>query len=90
MFFDHFLHSHLNTHSQSRYGSEILSNEFFLLKLGESTQFVHNNGFPVNFGGKKSIFRLFLAKNRPFLKNIFCTFFIFFQIKSFFDAIYHG
>jgi hypothetical protein len=61
MFFDHFLHSHLSTHSLSRYDSKILPNEFFLLKLGESTQFVHNNGLPVNFGGKKTIFRLFLA-----------------------------
>jgi hypothetical protein len=61
MFFDHFLHSHLNTHSKSNYDSKILPNEFFLLKLGESTQFLHNNGFPVNFVGKKSIFRLFLA-----------------------------
>jgi hypothetical protein len=52
MFFDHFLHSHLNTHSQSRYSSKILPNEFFLLKLGELIQFLHNNGFPVNFGGK--------------------------------------
>jgi hypothetical protein len=62
MFFDRFLHSHLNTHSQSRTGSKILPNEFFLLKLGKSTKFVHNNGFPVNFGGKKSIFRLFWPK----------------------------
>jgi hypothetical protein len=50
MFLDHFLHSHLNTHSQSRYDSKILRNEFFLLRLGILT---HNNGFPVNFVGKK-------------------------------------
>jgi hypothetical protein len=56
MFFDHFLHSHLNTHSLSRYDSKILPNESFLLKLSESTQFVHNNGFPVNFGGFKNDF----------------------------------
>jgi hypothetical protein len=75
MFLDHFLHSHLNTHSQSRYDSKILRNEFFLLRLGISTQFVHNNGFPVNFVGKKSIFSL---KSTNFKKH-FLFFFHFFS-----------
>jgi hypothetical protein len=78
MYFDHFLHSHLNTHSQSRCDSKILPNEFFLLKLGESTQFVHNNGFSVNFVGKNWIFRLFLALKSTILKKNFLHFFHFF------------
>jgi hypothetical protein len=62
MFYDHFLHSQLNTHSQSRYASQILPYEFFLLKLVESTQFVHYNGFPVNFGGKNRFLGYFWIK----------------------------
>jgi hypothetical protein len=77
MYFDHFLHSHLNTHSQSRYDSKILPNEFFLLKLGESTQFVHNNGFSVNFVGKNWFLGYFCLKS-TILKKHFLHFFHFF------------
>ncbi len=42
-----------------------------------------------NFGGKKSTFRLFLAKIPPFLNNKLLAFFNFFQIVSIFDAINH-